>query len=196
MSDPEKCFQPQPIVLSHDTVTWGEDITSRFGRQDGTTDCKGISYVEFLCPAKTARTIAEFYEVVFEAASTVVECPDGSAAAVVGIGRIDDTGKADQALVFRETTLPIPKYDGHHIALYVGEDAAGFEEAFLYCLDAGVVWVNPRFSDKADSLEGARQYKQFRFKNIVDVKTGKKVFELEHEIRSVEHECWTGRMEA
>ena len=61
----------------------------------------------------------------------------------------------------------------HHIALYVGESVAGFAEAFENCDTAGIVWVNPRFSDKADSLDQALAYQQFRFKNIVNLaKTG------------------------
>ena len=89
-------------------------------------------------------------------------------------------------MIFRETNNDIPQYDGHHIALY----AQDFEQAFSKCEKAGVVWINPRFSDKADSLETAKYYQQFRFKDIVD--DGQVVFQLEHEVRCDQHEAWLG----
>ena len=58
---------------------------------------------------------------------------------------------------------------------------------------SNVTWVNPRFSDKATNLQGAKKWKQFRFKDIADMETGEPLFELEHEIRSMEHEPWPGR---
>ena len=112
--------------------------------------------------------------------------------AIIALGKIDSTGRADQTLLFRETTDAIPKYDGHHIAMYVGTSTADFEQAFENAKMANVVWVNPRFSDKAMTLDSATHWKQFRFKDIVDMETGKKVFELEHEMRSIEHEAWPG----
>jgi hypothetical protein len=57
---------------------------------------------------------------------------------------------------------------------------------------AGVVWVNPRFSDDATTLQKAREWKQFRMKDIVDLNTGNVIMELEHEVRSIEHGAWPG----
>jgi hypothetical protein len=76
--------------------------------------------------------------------------------------------------------------------MYVGRSGDDFEVAFKNAELAGIVWVNPRFSDKADTLEGAKKWNQFRFKDIVDMESGETIFELEHEIRSVEHEAWPG----
>lgn len=59
-------------------------------------------------------------------------------------------------------------------------------------MEAGVVWVNPRFSDKVTNLNTAKKWKQFRFKDILSLEMGRKLFELEHEVRSVEHEAWPG----
>jgi hypothetical protein len=42
-------------------------------------------------------------------------------------------------------------------------------------------------------LQGAIEWKQFRFKDIIDIETGQKIFELEHEMRSIEHEAWPGK---
>ena len=47
-------------------------------------------------------------------------------------------------------------------------------------------------SDKTTDLQGARKWKQFRFKDIIDMETGDPIFELEHEMRSIQHEAWPG----
>lgn len=197
----------QPIVAPMDTETWGADLCHQFGRN--TTDCAGIDFVEFWCPVGTARKIALFYESVLDATTSVVPIPTTTTtttttstsdapleAAIIAIGHVRANGRADQSLVFRETTdtAQLPStYDGHHIALYVGESMADFEQAYRNAALAGVVWVNPRFSDDANTLDKARQWQQFRFKNMVDLETGETVFELEHELRSCHHTAWPGR---
>ena len=190
----------QPIIGPHDTDEWG-DYATKYGLLE--SECRGIDYVEFNCPVGSADKIALFYESVFDATTTVVqqEVKDGNGRsvmikiAIIAIGEIDDVGKANQSLLFRETTetslLP-PSHDGHHVALYVGTNRADFEQAFKNADIAGVVWVNPRFSDKATTLETARELKQFRFKDIVDMETGDVVMELEHEVRSVDHDAFPG----
>jgi hypothetical protein len=192
----------QPFIRPADTDQW-KNVAVEYGKD--AIECQGLQYVEFKCPVGTAAKIALFYESVLDVTTTVLPAnnndddgdddddDDKKSIAIIAIGNIDDTGHSDQALIFRETTEPLPLYDGHHIAVYVGESAADFEQAFKNCQLANVVWVNPRFSDKADTLQTARHYKQFRFKNIVDMKTGETIFELEHEMRSIEHEAWPGK---
>ncbi|GAX17362.1 hypothetical protein FisN_41Hh001 [Fistulifera solaris] len=178
----------QPIISSANT-DFPADLVQRFGRDR--SECRGIDYVEFLCPVGTAERIALFYESVFDATTSVVESRDNPVA-VVALGNIDEHGRADQSLLFRETSEPLPPYDGHHVAMYVGESVADFERALTNAITAGIVWVNPRFSDQAHDLAGARKWKQFRFKNIIDMETGETIFELEHEMRSIDHEAWPG----
>jgi hypothetical protein len=89
--------------------------------------------------------------------------------------------------------MELPPYDGHHIALYVGKNKDDFEHAFKNVLEAQVVWVNPRFSDKVDNVNTAKKWKQFRFKNLTDLRVGKKIHELEHEVKSAEHDSWPGK---
>lgn len=50
--------------------------------------------------------------------------------AIVAIGNVDSQGRADQNLI---------PYDGHHVALYVGESQADFDRAFLNADQAGIV---------------------------------------------------------
>jgi hypothetical protein len=178
----------QPIISSDETDEWGDNIATKYGKE--ASECLGIDYVEFQCPIGTAERIALFYDSVFDASVSCFDLGDGTQICMVAIGDIDDQGKPEQSLLFRETKEKIPPYDGHHIALYVGNSSADFEAAYRNADLSGIVWCNPRFSDKADTLEGARKWKQFRFKNIVDMETGETIFELEHEIRSIEHEAW------
>lgn len=194
----------QPLLTSTDIVNREEyqsSIPQRFGMNDDLqeSECRGISYIEFHVPRNTAARIAEFYDCVFDAPTNVFTVPNDPTStgtttiAIVGFGSLNpETGQTSQSLIFRESDCPIPSYDGHHIALYVGENEADYEAAFKRILDAGVVWVNPRFSDKVTTLTSAKKLKQFRFKDILDLKTGKKLFELEHEIRSICHSSWPG----
>jgi hypothetical protein len=176
----------QPIIAPTETDEWG-DVAVQYGRDE--SDCRGIQYVEFKCPVGTAAKIALFYESIFDATASVVQDGDTDIA-IVAFGNVDETGQSDQSLLFRETEEVLPPYDGHHIAMYVGKSEADYEQAFKNAATAGVVWVNPRFDDKADTLQGAREWKQFRFKEILDMETGEKIFELEHEMRSIEHKAW------
>lgn len=181
----------QPLVSKSETEEFGE-VASTYGMDE--SECIGISYVEILVTPKMAKKIAEFYESVFDAPVSVIEMEEGLEVAIVGFGNIDENGRTDQTLLFREKEgFEIPPYDGHHIALYVGLDSKDFEQAFKNCETAGIVWVNPRFSDKAVNLNTAKIYKQYRLKNILNIKTGKQIFELEHEIRCIEHEAWPGK---
>ena len=178
----------QPIIGPDETDEWGDDAT-RYGRKE--SECLGINYVEFLCPTNSANKIALFYESVFDATTSCIDLGD-SKIAIIAFGSVDEMGRAEQSLLFRETNEVIPPYDGHHIAFYVGSSAADFDFCYKNAELANLVWVNPRFSDKADSLQGARNWKQFRMKDIVDMETGDVIMELEHEVRSVEHESWLG----
>jgi hypothetical protein len=210
----------QPILLSRQDTdndgnnavpAWKKEAISLYGRDDddddATKDCRGIDYIEFKCPMGTAEKIALFYESVFDATTFCMETTTTTTTAttetddydkkvivaIIAIGRIDAQGRADQTLLFRETSDPIPKYDGHHIAIYVGTSEADFECAFRNAQLANLLWVNPRFSDKAQTVQQAvQQWKQFRFKNIIDMDTGHTIMELEHEMRCIQHEAWPG----
>jgi hypothetical protein len=118
----------------------------------------GMAYVEFDVPKGAAKGIAEFYKQVF---GTLAHVGKGAAHVSVGMG---------QELVFRETSKEIPAYDGHHIQVYV----ANFSGPHKQLLDRKLV------------TEESNQY-QYRFNDIVDLESGKKLFEIEHEVRSMTH---------
>jgi hypothetical protein len=75
-----------------------------------------------------------------------------------------------QRLRFRETARPLPDYDGHHIQVYVSD----FSGPHRRLLERGLV------------TEESSEH-QYRFRDIVDPKSGKSLFTLEHEVRSLTH---------
>jgi len=178
----------QPLVAKVDKEEFGE-VAAKYGCEE--SECRGIDYVEISCPPNTADKIALFYDSVLDATTSVIQYGDAKIA-IVAFGEVDENGRSSQSLLFRETFERIPLYDGHHLAMYVGSSDADFEQAFKNAQLAGIVWVNPRFSDNVTSLQGAREWKQFRFKDIVDMETGQVIMELEHEMRSIEHSAWPG----
>ena len=73
-------------------------------------------------------------------------------------------------MIFRETNAAPPPYDGHHIQIYIA-DFAGPHEALLA---RGLI------------TEESNEH-QYRFKDLVDPDSGKNLFEIEHEVRSLRH---------
>ena len=129
----------------------------RFGRMR-----LGVPYVELTVPTGAAQGIARFYETVMLAPARVAGADGGEAAHVrVGPG---------QELVYREVDGPIPDYDGHHIAIYV----ANFAGPHKALAERGLV------SEESDQW-------QYRFKELVDPDSGRPLFTLEHEVRSLTH---------
>ncbi len=120
----------------------------------------GIPYIEFLTKPGTAQGIARFYEEVMGAPAQLSSEPP---TARVAVGR-------DQWITFRETDADVQPYDGHHIAVYV----ANFSRPYRF------------FREHRLIMEDFRNH-QFRFQSIVDPKTDKQVFSLEHEVRSFRH---------
>jgi hypothetical protein len=121
----------------------------------------GIPYVEFNVPAGSALGIAAFYRHMLDVPAEVVN-GDGTVARVT-IGR-------QQQLVFRETDEPQPDFDGHHVQIYV----VNFSGPHRRLSERNLVSVEDN------------QY-QYRFQDIIDLDTGKLLFAVEHEVRSVTH---------
>ncbi len=145
------------------TCPWGNTLrfhapdVERFGRIN-----LGIPYVEFTVPMGTADGIARFYREILKAPATVEGNGAGKVARVnVGI---------KQEFHFRETDKRLPAYDGHHIQVYVKD--FGGPHAKLQKLDL--------ITEESDRC-------QYRFEDIVDLDTGKVLFQIEHEVRSLTH---------
>lgn len=144
------------------TCPWGNRIRCHPAGAEFGAMTVGMPYVVFDVPVGTAAAIADFYQTVFEATSRVVELENAPA------GRV--TVGADQNLYFRETENSDPEFDGHHIQIYISDFSGPHKR--LLGLDL--------ITEESDAH-------QYRFENILDLETGKKVFALEHEVRSLRH---------
>jgi hypothetical protein len=144
------------------TCPWGNRMrcfapSERFGRMQ-----LGIPYVELEVPRGTADGIARFYRELLHTAADVGEDAEGPfARASVGAG---------QHLIFRETEKPAPPFDGHHVAIYLSD----FSGPYRRLLEKGLI------------TEESDQH-QYRFEDIVALDTGKVLFKIEHEVRSMRH---------
>ena len=121
----------------------------------------GIPYVEFDVPVGTAPAICAFYPEIMGMPAQL-QNGDGTTAVV-------NTGHGQQ-LRFRETDRPQGEYDGHHVQIYItnfsGPHRRLAERNLIYSED------NPY---------------QYRFRDIVDLSSGKHLFTVEHEVRSATH---------
>jgi hypothetical protein len=120
----------------------------------------GMPYVEFRVERGAADGIARFYRDALGAPATVVRNGSGMVARV--------TVGSHQELIFRETADVLPPYDGHHIQIYI----ANFSGPHRWLLERGLV------------TEESNWY-QYRFQDIVDPETGRVLFTIEHEVRSL-----------
>ena len=122
----------------------------------------GIPYVEIDAAPGTTQGIAGFYTKVFHAVTRTGEDAAGRFAHIT-------TGPA-QSLLYRETSRELPLYDGHHVQIAV----ADFSGVHRRLLQHGLITEESSAS-------------QYRFKNIIDVNTGRVLVTLEHEVRSMRH---------
>ena len=113
------------------------------------------------CRREPRKGIANFYRTII---GTPAEVANGAGTvARVTVGK-------DQYLQFRETDRPLPDYDEHHVQIYV----ADFSGPHRRLKERGLV-------NREDN-----QY-QYRFRDIVDLDSGKHLFTIEHEVRSLTH---------
>src|SRR5205085_11293610 len=128
----------------------------------------GVRYVEFDVPIGTAPGIAAFYPAMVGAPAEVT---DGDATvARVKVGR-------DQYFLFRETDRPLPASDNHHVQIYLADFSGPHQKLGarnLVCSEDN-------------------QY-QYRFRDIVDLDSGRLLVTVEHAMRSVTHPLFLRRV--
>jgi hypothetical protein len=123
----------------------------------------GMPYVEFDIPAGTdLAAIAKFYVEILGAIAGVDSDERGPYAWARTSG--------ESKVLYRETTAPIPEYDGHHIQITLVD----FSGPHKKLVERGLI------SEESDQH-------QYRFLDIVDVDTNKPLFRIEHETRSMRH---------
>lgn len=134
--------------------------------------CNGINEITLHAPSNSdLPAIAKFYSTIFglvpELSETSVSIPFGPY----------------QKLTFVPGPLPNSDYidgTGPHISLYTTDLPSVWERACVLDL----VYVNPRFKRRAETLDEAIDQCMFRVLAIVDPDSGRKIMRLEHEIRS------------
>ena len=144
------------------TCPWGNRLRVHGASEDFGGLRLGIPYVEVDIAAGGAAGVGRFYEELL-GAPTALSDLDGDPMSHVRVGRY-------QALRFRESSQPLPAYDGHHIAVYL----ANFSTPYAVLLDLGLI------TRETDEHE-------YRFQDVVDLDTGEVLATLEHEVRSTYH---------
>ena len=139
---------------------WGNVIRCHAPGPEFGTLTLGMAYIELQVEPGAAEGIARFYRDAFGAPAQVSRNGGGPAARV--------TVGAQQELIFRETAAPIPPYDGHHIQIYI----TNFSGPHRWLLERGLV------------TEESNWY-QYRFQDIVEPDSGRVLFTIEHEVRSL-----------
>jgi len=140
------------------TCPWGNRVRCHAPSPEfGKTEI-GLVYVDFDVPPGAAEGIARFY-------NDVMRAPAGAekGRATVSVGR-------NQRLHFTETAQPLPEYDNHHIQIYIADFAGPYH------------WLRQRelVSMETDANE-------WRFQWITDPRDGRRLFQIEHEVRSMKH---------
>ena len=118
----------------------------------------GMPYMEVNAPKGSSSGIARFYEEILDTPASA-----GKISATVSVG-------PGQKIIFKETSKKLADYDGHHVAIYL----ANFSRPYEKLLKLGLI------------TEESDQH-QYRFLDIVDLKSKKPLVRLEHEVRSMRH---------
>jgi hypothetical protein len=121
-----------------------------------------MPYVELDVPPGSAAGIARFYAEILGAKAEVV-AREGRPSARVRAGEV-------QSLWFREAAEAIPPYDGHHVQIYIADFAGPH-----------------RRLDERGLITRRTNPHEWRFRDIVDVDTGRVLFTIEHEVRSLDN---------
>ena len=143
------------------TTPWGNALVVHEPGQFGKLKL-GMPYVQFDVGEGSAAGIARFYEEILATPASVVDKNEETIARIF-IGQ-------EQTLEYRETPNPMPAYDGHHIAVYIS-DFSGSHDRLL----------------ERNLIAQESNAHQFRFNWIVDPENNEKLFEVEHEVRSLTH---------
>lgn len=144
------------------TCPWGNRFcchapTPEFGDTE-----LAMPYVEFEVPPGSAKGIARFYAEILDAPAELA-AREGAPSAGVRVG-------GTQRLWFRETSDPIPPYDGHHVQIYIADFAAPHRRL----LERELITMHPNEHE-------------WRFRDILDLDTGRVLFTVEHEVRSLDN---------
>ena len=86
---------------------------------------------------------------------------------------------------------------GYHICMYINDFEKTYTNAKNFQLndhtEVNCVWHNPRFPTSTfETLDSClAQDKEFRIKDVLDVDTGEVIYQLEWEVRALEHKSFS-----
>ncbi len=140
------------------TCPWGNRIRCHAPSPEWGPVQLGLVYLDFDVPGGTTEGITRFYNEVMGAPAQA-----HAGRAVVSAGTF-------QSLRFTETDAPPPAYDGHHFAIYLSD----FSGPYRWLLERGLI------SRDTEPHE-------WRLEWICDPLDGRRLFQVEHEVRSARH---------
>jgi hypothetical protein len=140
------------------TCPWGNRVRCHAPAAEFGRAELGLAYVDFDVPEGAAEGIARFYNEVMRAPARFDKNRTS-----VNVGR-------DQHLYFTETAAPLPEYDNHHVQVYIADFASPYH------------WLKER-----GLINMETDAEEWRFQWITDPRDGKKLFQIEHEVRSMKH---------
>jgi hypothetical protein len=150
-------FQEKPDCIEA-TDPWGTRVRCHAPSSEfGRTEL-GLVYVDFDVPPGTAGGIARFYNQVLRAPARAQQ-----GRTTVSVGR-------NQKFIFTETAQPLPEYDGHHVQIYIADFSSPYE------------WLKAR-----GLINMETDQHEWRFQWITDPQDDRKLFQIEHEVRSMKH---------
>ena len=150
-------FQRKGSVVEA-TCPWGNRVRCHSPSTEFGDAELGLVYVDFDVPPGTAEGIPRFYNEVMRAPARAEK-----GRTTVSIGR-------NQRLYFTETAKPLPEYDNHHIQVYIADFGSPYH------------WLKQR-----DLITMETDADEWRFQWIVDPRDNRKLFQIEHETRSMRH---------
>jgi hypothetical protein len=144
------------------TCPWGNRVRCHAPAPEfGRTEL-GLAYVDFDVPKGAAEGIARFYNEIMRAPAQVKDNRT-----TVSVGR-------DQRLHFTETAGPLAEYDNHHVQVYIADFASPYH------------WLKER-----GLINMETDAEEWRFQWITDPRDGSKLFQIEHEVRSMKHRLFS-----
>jgi len=138
----------------------------------------GIRYIEIACRPGTSSRIANFYSDIM--GCDTVEIKPTCTAVSIGPGVHLVYAENDQLSEEDSKSM-----EGVHVCFYAND----FKGLYNRLKAKDLVWTNPRFThlDSCDTWEEAHASRTLRFKDVIDLETGEKLVELEHETRPLRH---------
>jgi catechol 2,3-dioxygenase-like lactoylglutathione lyase family enzyme len=142
------------------TCPWGNRYRIRES-WEGFDKLRGIPHLQADVPRNTGPSITRFYRSILNARVAVAAENDSEVMVTVGPG---------QTICFKETDMDVPEFDGHHICIYLANLSPSYDRLF-----------------ERDLVTSEDNVFQYRFQEIFDPDTAQRVYQIEHEVRSLHH---------